>query len=75
VIIRIGLVNRLHRVRVRLGAGFVIQFLGIAIKGRNGGNVCLLARSDMSVSSLRFVNLVKAALDHFGVWVIPKLVP
>ena len=75
VIVRIGLVNLLHRVGVGLGASFVIQLLRVAVEGRDGCDVGLLARSGGAVGGFRLVNFVEAVLDDFGVRVIPELMP
>ena len=75
MIVRVSLVDFFHRLRVSLGAGFMIQFLRIAVKSCDGGDVRFLARSDGSVGGRRLVNFVKTALDYFGVRFIPKLVP
>ena len=75
VVIRVGLVNLLHRVGVRLGASVVLEVLGIAVEGCDGRDIRLLARSGRAVSGFRRMNFVEAVLDDLLVRLVPQLVP
>ena len=75
MVVRVGFVDLLHRVRVSLGAGIVLQFLGVAVKDCDGRDVGLLARSGGAVSGFRLVNFFDAMLDYFWVGIVPELVP
>ena len=53
----------------------MLQFFGVVVKGFDGGDVRLLARSGMATSAFRLMNFVQTALDHLGLWMVPELVP
>src|SRR6266853_5145580 len=53
VIVRVGLVDVLHRVAVSLGASFVLEFVGTTVEGGHGRDVTLLARSGRAAGGLR----------------------
>ncbi len=74
VIVGKAFVHLLHAIGISFGAGFVVEFVGIAIEGGDGGDVANLAVGGMLRLAGGF-DFTEATGDDLGVGLIPKLMP